>query len=123
MICPNCESEYVEGYTRCRECDVDLVERQDDPGEPDLALVKVYEAGNAAVIPMIESLLSSAGIEFMMKSETIQDLFGWGRVGSNLNFAIGPVEFFVREDVADEARALLETLPTPELPSDEVRPS
>jgi hypothetical protein len=67
---------------------------------------------------MIESVLSGAGIEFMTKSEAIQDLFGWGRFGSNLNFAIGPVEFFVREDVADEARALLETLPTEPSPDE-----
>jgi len=62
---------------------------------------------------MIESLFASAGIEFMTKSEPIQDMFGWGRFGSNLNYLIGPVEFFVREEVADEARALIETLPEP----------
>jgi hypothetical protein len=26
MICPSCGSEYREGFTRCAECDVDLVE-------------------------------------------------------------------------------------------------
>ena len=26
MICPNCASEYREGFTRCAECDVDLVD-------------------------------------------------------------------------------------------------
>ena len=114
MICPVCNSEYRDVFTRCNDCDVDLVERAPtSEGEPDVALVKVYEAGNAAIIPMIESLFASAGIEFMTKSEPIQDMFGWGRFGSNLNYLIGPVEFFVREEVADEARALIETLPEP----------
>lgn len=111
MFCPSCGSEYVEGYTHCRECDVDLVEKA--PGEPDIALVKVYEAGNAAALPMIESLLTNAGIEFMTKSEPVQDLFGWGRFGSNLYLVGSPIEFFVREDLAEEARALLDTLPAP----------
>jgi hypothetical protein len=47
----------------------------------------------------------------MAKSEAIQDLFGWGRLGVNFNFVLGrPVEFFVREDAAEEARAIVKTL-------------
>jgi len=121
MICPECGSEYREGYTRCGSCEVDLVEAQ--PGEPEVELVKVYESGNAAIIPLFQSLLSDAGIEFMTKGEPIQDLFGWGRFASNMNFAIGPVEFWVREENAAEALAIAETLasvdpfaPAPEEP-------
>lgn len=114
MICPECGSEYRDGYSRCGSCDVDLIEPA--PAEPDLALVKVYETGNAALVPLFESLLGDAGIEYLMKNEPIQDLFGWGRFGSNMNYAVGPVEFYVREDAADEARAIAETLESPPLP-------
>ena len=76
-------------------------------------MVKVYETGNAAIIPLLESLLDDAGIEYMAKGEGIQDLFGWGRLGASFNFVLGrPVEFFVREDVAAEARAIVDTLQT-----------
>ena len=108
MICPECGSEYRAGYVRCGSCEVDLVEPL--PAEPELALVKVYETGNAAIIPLFESLLQDAGIEYMARNETIQDLFGWGRFASNMNYMIGPVEFWVREDAADEALAIVETL-------------
>jgi hypothetical protein len=86
MICPTCGSEYRDEYTRCRECDVDLIEPPPPIVEPEIALVKVYEMGNAAIIALLESLPDSAGIEYMTKGEWIQDLFGWGRLGTNLNF-------------------------------------
>jgi hypothetical protein len=111
LICPSCGSEYREGFTHCASCDVDLVEPVPAEGEPEVDLVKVYETGNAAIIPLLESLFDDAGIEYMAKSEAIQDLFGWGRLGVNFNFVLGrPVEFFVREDAAEEARAIVKTL-------------
>jgi len=60
-----------------------------------------------------ESLLANAGIDYMTKGEGIQDLFGWGRFGTNLNYVIGPVEFYVREDDAAEAEAIAESLAAP----------
>jgi hypothetical protein len=120
MYCPTCESEYREGFLRCNQCDVDLVASlpQYEQGEPNVALVKVYECGNAALIPLLESVLDNAGIEYMTKGQPIQDLFGWGSFGSNQNFAVGPVEFLVREEFAEEARAVLEAFGTPEIGSE-----
>jgi hypothetical protein len=40
MLCPNCKAEYRLGFTRCADCDVDLVEVL--PG----AIVSAGEAGN-----------------------------------------------------------------------------
>ncbi len=34
MFCPKCKAEYRQGFTRCADCDVDLVEVL-PPGEPD----------------------------------------------------------------------------------------
>lgn len=113
MICPTCRSEYREGYTRCANCDVDLVQPDPPARAPEVALVKVFETGNAALIPLLESLFNDGGIEYMAKGEAIQDLFGWGRFGTNLNYVIGPVQFYVRDDDADDARQLIETLNLP----------
>jgi hypothetical protein len=110
MICPKCGSEFREGFTRCVAYDVELV--QSPRLEPEVELVKVYETGNAALIPVFESLLNDAAIEFMTKGEGIQDMFGWGRFGTNLNYVIGPVEFYVRGDDADEARMIGDSLAT-----------
>ena len=75
--------------------------------QPQVELVQVYESGNPALIPIIESVLDDADIEFMTKSENLQDLFAWGRLIGGYNFAIGPVHFLVRSEDADEARELL----------------
>jgi hypothetical protein len=111
MICPECGSEYRDGFTRCSDCDLDLVEPELLPAEePDVKLVKVYETGNPALIPLLQSLFDGAGVEFMLKGDAIQDLFGWGRIGARANFITGPVEFHVREDKAAEAQALVDSV-------------
>lgn len=107
MICPQCGSEYREGFTHCVDCDVDLV-AQGTPVEPDIRLVKIYEGGNAAVLPLIESVLRDANIEFMTRGEALQDLFALGGFGTGGGSnALGPVEFWVREDDEAAARELL----------------
>ncbi|MFL6247911.1 MAG: putative signal transducing protein [Thermoanaerobaculia bacterium] len=104
MICPECDSEYREGFTRCSGCDVDLIEPV--PGEPDIELTRVYMGSNPAIVPLIESLLADAGIEFMKKFDGVQDFFAAGRL-LGLNQIVGPVEFWVREDDAEQALELL----------------
>lgn len=108
MICPECGSEYREGFTHCADCDVDLVEgAPSEEGQPEAKLVKVYEGGNPAVVPLIESLLRDSGLEFMTRNEALQDLFALGRVGTGGSNAVGAVEFWVREEDEATARELL----------------
>ena len=104
MICPECESEYREGFTHCNDCDVDLIEPVE--GEPDVELVKVWEGVNPAVLPLVESLLDEAEIGFMKRGESVQDLFAGGRL-LGLNPVVGPVEFWVRREHEAQARELL----------------
>ena len=103
MICPTCNSEYREGFTRCSDCDVDLVEAI--AGEPDVELVRVYSGSNPAIVP----LLDDAEIAFMKKFDGVQDFFAAGRL-LGMNQIVGPVEFWVRADDAEQARALLADL-------------
>src|SRR5687767_11308242 len=120
MICPECGSEYRDGFTRCTECEVDLVQPTDPAGEVSQPrLVKVYETGNAAIIPVVQSLPADADIDFMTKGEPIQDLFGWGRFGTNLDYVIGPVHFYVREEDQQEAEAVLRNLEDVAPPAEE----
>lgn len=103
MICPECGSEYREGFTHCNDCDVDLVEPMaEEPAEPDVDLVSVYKSGNPALLPIVESLLRDAQIEFMTKGQSVQAL--QGAIG--ISFVV-PVEFWVRSEYADQARELL----------------
>ena len=114
MICPQCETEYREGFTRCADCDVDLIDvALEDEGEPNVAIVKVYESNNAALLPLVESLLQDAGIEYMTKSDNLQSLFGMGTLGMGSNNVIGPATIWVREDDEAEARKIIDQLDEP----------
>jgi Putative prokaryotic signal transducing protein len=107
MFCPECAVEYRDGFTRCSDCDVDLVLQLPARGQADVKLAKVFATSDPALIGVAESLLDDAGIDFLTKGAEIQDLIGGGRIGG-YNLAIGPVEFWVREDEQAEARALFD---------------
>src|SRR5260221_5463788 len=116
MICPSCGDEYRPGFTECAECHVPLVaqplEIEKEPHHPDL--VTVYTTGNAALLPVIESVLRDAGIQFLAKYEGLQDFFAWGRIGLGYNPILGPGEIQVTTDERDIAQVLLKRIETGE---------
>ena len=114
MFCPDCASEYREGYTECSECNVALVPALPAPLPhlDDAELVRIFSTSDAAVIPVVESILNGAGIQFMAKSEQVQDFFALGRLFGP-NYVVGPVEFFVLRDQAEVASQLLGHLSEP----------
>jgi hypothetical protein len=109
MYCPQCEQEYPWDVMVCPACDVDTVDRLGPEPTPDVQLVRVYVTGNPALIAIAKSLLDAEGIDYLVKGDGVQDLFGFGRA-TNYSFAMGPPEFWVREDDADRARTLLADL-------------
>ena len=80
------------------------------PPDPNIRLTPVFRTGDAGLIALAKSLLDSEEIEYLVRSENVQDLFGWGRFGSNFNVVSGPAEFVVREEDAERARTLLKDL-------------
>ncbi|MDD5543328.1 MAG: DUF2007 domain-containing protein [Acidobacteriia bacterium] len=114
MFCPQCHDEYRDGFTECAECQVSLVERlPPDPPEPNHTsseLITVFTTGDAALLPFVESLLNGAGIQFFVKNEGAQDLFGMGRIGTSFNVVTGPVVIQVATEDAGGARELLRPL-------------
>jgi hypothetical protein len=134
VFCPRCGAEYRPGFTQCADCHVPLVDRL--PGEgvpvktaggsgspeahraggrdsarreprPDVELVRVFATGDPGLVALAKSLLQSASIEFMVRGEGIQNLFGIGSL-SLVNPFTGLVEFLVAAEDADDARRLLE---------------
>jgi len=111
MYCPRCEKEYPWDVMVCPGCDVDTVDRLGPEPTPDVELVPVLATGNPALIAIAKSLLDGDGIEYMLKGEGLQNLFGIG-TASNYSFAMGPAEFWVRAADGERARALLADLET-----------
>ena len=115
MFCPVCGDEYQPGFDRCADCDSALVEEL--PPEPDLEsreLVTVLETGSQTHAAVVGSVLKSAGIPYVARNETLQNLFGWGTIGTGFNVAMGPIRFQVPKDRVEEARGLLTELPAEE---------
>jgi hypothetical protein len=113
MFCPECRSEYREGFTTCADCDVALVPElspEDHEGED---LVTVYGVGDPGDLVLAKSLLDDAGIPHFELGEGIQDLFGAGRLGG-FSIVAGPVQIQVPASRAEEARELLEELESAE---------
>ncbi|HEX9060926.1 MAG TPA: DUF2007 domain-containing protein [Clostridia bacterium] len=105
MFCPKCKCEYREGFTRCSDCDVELVDQiidetkdvsKNDEKPEFVDCVLVMTTYNAADILLIRSVLESSGITHFIQGET--DMFmGY----------IGPARVMVEKDQAEEAMTIL----------------
>jgi hypothetical protein len=112
MFCPQCEEEYAWDVMVCPVCDVDTVDelpREGPDPTPDAELVRVLATGDMGLIAIAKSLLDGEKIDYYVRGDGLQDLFGVGRMTS-YSFAMGPAEFWVREQDAENARALLQDL-------------
>jgi hypothetical protein len=66
MFCPNCKTEYREGFSRCSDCGADLVQetpKRDDPAFGDFAAL-VWMGSNGQALEAIKKLLTDAKIRY-----------------------------------------------------------
>jgi hypothetical protein len=70
----------------------------------------VFRSGDQGHIVVAKSLLEAEGIDYLVRSEGLQDLFGWGRLAIGFSNVVGPAEFLVRKEDGDRARELLRDL-------------
>jgi hypothetical protein len=66
MFCPNCKTEYREGFSRCSDCGADLVRelpKQGRSGSSDFTEL-VWMGSNGQTENAVEVLLAAAGIKF-----------------------------------------------------------
>lgn len=127
-VCPNPDcldiedcgvpGEYLDSVEICPTCGASLEAAKGVSGvTPPVASAHApmgYElagkVSDAAVVPVAKSLLESAGIMYVTKNETTQDLFGVGRLGIGYNPILGEVEFWVDPGDAREVQEILEDL-------------
>ena len=117
MFCPRCKAEYLVGFVRCSDCDVELVDHlpAEKPGtapkpsrdfegdrfepEAELVVIRTYQSGLEA--DLAKTVLEAAGIESMIKGDDI------ARRYSGLSFTQG-VELLVRAEDAGDAEKILD---------------
>jgi hypothetical protein len=80
--------------------------------DPDIRLVTVLRSNDGGLVAVAKSLLEDAGIDYVVRGETLRNVMGWGGPGV-FNNAIGEAEFQVREDDAPDASRLLARLEQP----------
>lgn len=78
----------------------------DDDREVELVELCVADDPTEAVL--IEGILSSAGIHYLMTDPTDAGFGGWGRIIVGPGSFVGRARFVVNADDLDEARALLD---------------
>jgi hypothetical protein len=65
MFCPQCDSEYKPGFTRCSDCDIPLVDRLPRQRDNSAPLVRLRSYPNDGELFLAKSVLESAGIDAM----------------------------------------------------------
>jgi hypothetical protein len=121
VFCPVCGDEYRPGFRRCNDCDVELVLSPPAETEPQapFELMTVLETGDQSLVAVARSVLDAAGIPCIAKNERLQNLFGWGTIGTGFNAAMGPIRLQVLREDAEVAKELLTTAAVPGEDEDE----
>jgi len=113
MFCPVCGDEYRPGFTRCADCGVELTNTPPariEAAEP-IELVTVLETGDQSQVAVARSMLEGAGIPSIARNERLQNLFGWGSIGTGYNVAMGPIRLQVHREDEEAAKELLSRPP------------
>lgn len=114
--CPQCKAEFREGFTRCSDCDTDLVDKLETTIPEEKNEQKEQWAFLATIeddreIDIIESLLRSYGIPILRK-------YRWA--GGFLKVVMGVstygVDIYVPASRLELGRALLESDPEDIIP-------
>ena len=103
MFCPVCKAEYRDGYTKCSDCNVDLVDKL--PVKPvceadtNIKFVKLLQTNDITDIVQIKSILDSEGVHYYIKGDLMRSI-------RPLDNAV----LMVNENEAEKAKELLKNI-------------
>ena len=106
MFCPKCKSEFVKGKTICPECNEPLVKELHE--SEFVEFVKLYESPNPSMTAIIKSILDSADIQYFVRGENMQTLFGGCLEFTNPR--LSRVEFLVSKEDKETAAELIQEI-------------
>jgi hypothetical protein len=94
MFCPRCKAEYRQGFTRCADCEAELVDQLPDETPPTVRLESVWTGEDREDCVFMCQRLKAAGIPFTVNQSRHQF---WKGVDEQY-------EIIVPADVTDKAR-------------------
>ena len=102
MICPECKAEYREGYTKCADCEIELVdtitlENEESSKPEEIIFETVMTSFNQGEIALAKSLLESNNIQCFVQGESFNSLFRTSI----------PVSIKVPEEYVEQAKEVL----------------
>jgi len=113
FLATGAHGEFVAGVTACPYCRQPLVDWIDDGApparEPDPSTepVPVLETSDPAELEVVTSILSGAGIPFLVQGHEQYKAFRGGHAAFRFNPRAGALVFLVPAERAEEARILL----------------
>ncbi len=109
MFCPDCGAEYRPEIHQCAECGVSLVPSlpAEDAPTPNAKIVPVFRTTDAMVLPIVTSLIESAGIEYFVQGKEALSLIPVGAAGSAVSRASLGAIVHVHEKDAASVREIL----------------
>ena len=110
MFCPECGAEFREGFDECADCGVKLTAEMPARAIPDdEPTVGIFRTADAALLPVLKSVLTSAGIPFSVQGDEASGLFPFGPFDMLPDSVRLGAVIRVPESRAEEAKALLES--------------
>lgn len=106
MFCPKCKAEYREGFSRCADCDIDLVPELSPEPEPSVEYVeyidfiKIITFSSWHEAELAKGFLSVKGINAVVFGDD------YGGIQPGLSFSTG-VKLLVKEEDAEKAKGIL----------------
>jgi len=113
MYCPNCRGEFIEGFTHCKKCNIDLIDKldplpEDKPVEYEYTeMVTIAETSELFDIALARGALESNNIRFNITNEFTQNLIATSGFFGLANL-ITISKIMVEKGKEDEARLILE---------------
>lgn len=118
MICLNCKAEYIDGITKCADCQIDLIPNEEfvDYDQIEVSLSdwkEVYKSNDFIEAEMIKANLSGAGIQAIIFSKEDRMRLNLSYVGS------APIKIYVKQNDVDTALSIINDINSTEIQEEE----
>jgi len=110
MWCPTCRGEFVVDVTMCPDCGDPLVSEQPEEEDIEEPFVQVFRSADTSLLPVVKSVLSGAGIAFVVQGDEAQGLYPFGSLGGGSDDRLLGAVVLVPQSRREAAEAVLEEL-------------